>query len=373
VRRRVVLAAPEPQYAAKLARYLKENEPEWEVAAFSQEAALARHLRDAPPADALIVQSTMLERALAEAAGAGWQGKGVVLADRPGEREPVPGWAEVAQYQPLSRLSAELRRHVCGESGKGRAASGGAQVWTVFSASGGAGKTTVALNLVRQACERGCRTFYLNLEPLNATDLLFGPGEPDSLSRLLYALQANPGQVRDEWERVRRRHPWLQADYLDAPDFPAERLAMSAERLKQLLAVLSSSGAYDLIVVDPDSGCGDWHLELLAGSDRVVWLTVDDALCLRKEEKLARHWRDKLFTGDAAVSFVRNKASGGGLNRWNLPGSAPEGELPYIPQWKAMDQPGRLLQEPAFCGAVDRLLDGWGLLPAGRSAAEAAW
>ncbi|MBB6730965.1 hypothetical protein [Cohnella zeiphila] len=370
MRRRVVLAAPDPQYAAKLARFLKENEPEWEVAAFTQEASLARHLKDAQRADALVVQSSMLERAREEAERAGWRGKGIVLADRPGEREPAPGWAEVAQYQALSRVVAELRSLVCEGGGREAGDARGTPVWTVFSASGGAGKTAVSLNLVRQACERGYRTLYLNLELLNATELLFGTGEPDSLSRLLYALQAGPERVRDEWERLRRRHPWLQADYLDAPDDPSERLAMTTERLKQLLSALTSLGTYDLIVADPDSGASDWHLELLAGSDRVVWLTVDDALCLRKAEKLCRHWQDELFARPGKVSFVRNKASGSSANRWSLPGAAPDGELPYIPQWKAIDQPSRLLQAPAFCGAVDRLLDGWGLVPSGRTAAE---
>ncbi|GIO14249.1 hypothetical protein J19TS2_38040 [Cohnella xylanilytica] len=369
---RVVLAAPEPQYAAKLARYLKENNPDWEVAAFTQEAGLLRHLKESGGGEALLVHSSLLPRLREAARDAGYRGKLIVLAEKPGATggegsgggEALP---ELAQYQPLSRLSAELRALIEGGIGGGKRESSGIEIWTVFSASGGAGKTTVALNLAKQAGERGCRTFYLNLEPLNATDLLFGEGEPDSLSRLLYALQSGEGRAEEEWERLRRHHAGLQADYLDAPEHPAERLAMTPEKLKTLLSAIADSGSYDLIVVDPDSGCGDWHRELLAASGRIVWLTTDDAHARRKADKLLRYWQERLPGLPGRVSFVVNKHAGAwaGDGRWTLPGGGPAALLPYVPQWKTLDQPGRLFQAPAFSGAIDRLLDGFGLAAAG--------
>ncbi|WP_027093200.1 ParA family protein [Cohnella thermotolerans] len=358
--RRIVLAVPEPQYAAKLARYLKENNPDWEVAAFTQEAALVRHIREAAGAEALLVQASLLPLVLKEAEAAGYRGKLIALAERDGTGRGAE-MPELAQYQPLSALSAKLRDLLGGGRSGGSGKPSGTQVWTVFSASGGEGKTTAALNMAKQAGERGYRTFYLNLEPLNATDVLFGAGEPDSLSRLLYSLHARPEQAAEEWNSVRRRHPWLQADYFDAPDMPSERLAMTPDRLKSLLATVADSGRYDLILVDPDSGCGDWHRELLALSGRIIWLTLDDALALRKAEKLVRHWEDRLagFPGNAV--FVANKHTGRSSNAWILPGPAPAAHLPYVPQWKALEQPGRLFQSPAYGGAIDRLLDLMGL------------
>ncbi|CAM3633938.1 hypothetical protein COLU111180_00280 [Cohnella lubricantis] len=356
--KRIVLAVPEPQYAAKLARYLKETRADWEVAAFTQELALQRHLREARDAAALLVHSSLLPQARGCAEEAGLLSKLIVLTERAGDGDGLP---ELAQFQPLSSLTAELAERIGPARGGGWTASAGTQIWTVFSASGGAGKTTAALNIVKQAGERGCRAFYLNLEPLNATDLLFGSGEPDSLSRLLYSLQSRPEQSDQEWERLRRRQQVLQADYLDAPELPSERLAMTAERLKSLLNLIAASGAYDLIVVDPDSGCEEWHRELLLASNRVVWLAPDDALALRKADKLVRYWQDRLPADSGQVAFVLNKTGGGNGCRWTLPGTEPAARLPYIPQWKTLDQPGRLLQAPAYSGAVDLLLDLFGL------------
>lgn len=358
MQKRIVLAVPEPQYAAKLARYLKETRPEWEVAAFTQEPALRRHLGEARDIAALLVHSALLPQARGCAEEAGLAGKLIVLAERAGDGGGSP---ELSPYQPLSMLAAELAERIGPAGGVGRAEPSGPHIWTVFSASGGAGKTTAALNIVKQAAERGRRAFYLNLEPLNATDLLFGSGEPDSLSRLLYSLQSRPEHTAEEWERLRRRQAVLQADYLDAPELPSERMAMTPERLKSLLALIAGSGSYDLIVVDPDSGCDEWHLELLAASSRVVWLAPDDALALRKADKLLRYWRDRLPIESGHFAYVLNKAGAESGGRWTLPGAEPLARLPYVPQWKTLEQPGRLFQAPAYSGAIDRLLDALGM------------
>jgi len=357
--KRIMLAVPEPQYAAKLARYMKETRPEWEVAAFTQATALHRHLREASGIAAVLVHSSMLPQARGYAEEAGCAGKLFVLAERAGEGEGLP---EIAQYQSLASLGAELAERIGPGMGAGETAeSAGPRIWTVFSASGGAGKTTAALNIVKQAGERGYRVCYLNLEPLNATDLLFGSGEPDSLSRLLYSLHSRPEESAREWERLRRRQSVLRADYLDAPELPSERLAMTPERLRSLLALIAGSGAYDLIVVDPDSGCDEWHLELLGSSSRVVWLAPDDTLALRKADKLLRYWQGRLPFDSGRFAFVLNKAGGGSGCRWTLPGAEPLASLPYVPQWKSLDQPGRLFQAPAYSGVIDRLLDALGL------------
>ncbi|MGG1314493.1 hypothetical protein [Cohnella laeviribosi] len=355
---RLVMAVPDSQYASKLSRFLRESEPSWRIAAFTQEIALLRHLEEAPGTELLLLHSSFLPAIRAKADAGALRGRIVVLAERPGEGEGLP---EVAMYQPMSRLLTELTEHMHGDARKSGEAAGGAPLLTVFSAAGGCGKTALALNIARQTGERGYRVFYLNLEALNATDLLFGTGEADSLSRLLYALRTRPeDRAAEELERLRRSEGRLRAEYFDAPDHPGERLAMTAEQLRELIGALRADGRYDLIVADADSGCGDWHLELLNLSARVVWMVMDDAQSLRKAEKLARYWMGKLPMDAGSVSFVLNKFSGAMKNEWRLPGKGPAGVLPYVPQWKAMAGLEGWFASPAFSGSVDRLLDEWG-------------
>ncbi|WP_080836301.1 hypothetical protein [Cohnella massiliensis] len=359
---RLVLAAPELQYVDKLSRYLRESEPRWRIATFTQEIALLRHLEERPEPELLLLHSSFIRELRAKADMGRWGDRIVALAEAEGEGEGAP---EIAAYQPLSRIRAELTAFARGGKEKGGGSIEGASLLTVFSASGGCGKTALALNIARLAGERGKRVFYLNLEALNASDVLWRGGEPDSLSRLLYAMRARPDRGAEEWGRLRRNDERLRFDYLDAPDHPGERIAMSAEQLRELVAAIRSHGKYDLIVADPDCGCGDWHLELLNASDRVAWIVLDDVLSMRKTEKLVRHWRDKLPADRGHTAFVVNKYSGAMRNGWRLPGGEPAGRLPYIPQWKTVNDPEQWLASPVFGGAVDKLLDEWGFANSG--------
>lgn len=353
--KRVVLAAADREYVAKLAEYVREQEPDWDVAAYTYASALRLDLRDGVRADLLLGQPELLREV---GTVQGEARKMIALADGD-EATPEEAWQTIRQYQPLPLLMAEIRNAFSGERALPVA---GCRVVTVFSAAGGAGKTTLALNILRQAGERGLRTFYLNLEALNATSLLFGHGDPDSLSRLIYGLQAYPERWDELFVKTCRHQPYLRTDYVDAPDHPRERLALTSELLADALHRIRASGRYDLVLVDPDIGAGDWHRKLLLGSDQVVWLTTDDLQGLTKADKLIRYWRGESDELEKRLLFVMNKAQGQcSLNRWLLPGDSPAMSLPYVPQWKTVDQPGRLLSSPAFCGAVDELLDILGL------------
>lgn len=347
---RVVIAVPQREYTAKLADYLREEEPGWDIAAFTHDSALRRELQEGRTIDLLIGQPGLLREVTAFSSKVG---KIIALVVEKGDSEGQ--WQEISQYQSLPAILSGLRGGAGATMGSSHS---DCQILTMFSASGGIGKTTIGINLIRQAAERGMRTFYLNLEALNATSLLFGRGEPDSLSRLLYTMQVHPEQWNALLEQLCRHQPQLRTDYLDAPDHPGERLALTSDLLAVLLENIRKTGRYDLILVDPDSGAGDWHRKLLEMSNRVIWIVLDDAQTLLKTEKLLRHWEEQLDTAMNKIVFVLNKGSGGAImNRWSLPSATPPAMLPYIPQWKTIDQPSRLLASPSFSGAIDQLLD----------------
>jgi cellulose biosynthesis protein BcsQ len=348
--KRVVIAVSQREYAAKLAEYLREEQPDWDIAAFTHVSALRRELHEGRTIDLLAVHQDFL-REIDELGNN--IGKVMVFVEEQALCDEK--WQQIQQYQPLPNLLSSMRE---GLAGQGVAFRKGCQVLSVFSASGGMGKTTIAINLIRQAGERGLRTFYLNMEELNATSLLFGKGEPDSLSRLLYSIQTQPEHWTEQLAQLCRHQSHLRTDFLDAPDHPGERLALTPELLTTLLDGIRQTGRYDLIVLDPDSGAGEWHRSLVGRSDRVVWVTVDDTQSLMKTDKLLRYWREPLGEELNKILFVLNKGHGGGMvNRWELSGTSPSVILPYIPQWKAIDQPSRLLGAPAFAGAVEQLLD----------------
>lgn len=373
---RIVLGAEHPSYVAKLAAYLRKMEPGWEVAACTHGLALRLTMREAGRVDVLVAPPAWLQE-LGEVAGAARVR--LALVEQPGEGG---GERELSQYQPLPELHAAIR--AAAEAGRGGSTGGGGMstdggglpLVTVFSASGGAGKTTLALNLVRQAGERGLRVFYLNLEAVSGADLWLGADEPDSLTRLLYALQAHPERWREEWTRLCKYRDALRADAIDVSERPDERLAMAPEQLDRLLEAVAAAG-YDWIVADPDSGAGEWHFRLAQRSRCLVWLVTEDAQCLAKTAKLYRYWTGKDSALPVRTWFVNSRWLGAAAPReaasrdrfatlgWPLPGKGPAAALPYIPSWKRIVQPGRLLDEPAYQGAVGELMDRLGMTKGG--------
>ena len=376
---RVVLAAEHSVYAAKLAAYLRETEPGWEVAVCTHALALRMVLRDAGRVDVLVAPPAWLKELGDQAAFAGVR---LALVEHPGQAE---GERELIQYQPLPRLHAVIRE-AAEHDGKGDGGSGGSAglpLVTVFSASGGAGKTTLALNLVRQAGERGLRTFYLNLEAVSGAEPWLGQEHPDSLTRLLYALKTRPEQWKEEWESLCRYRDALRADALDCPDRPDERLAMTPDTLDRLLEAVAAGG-YDWVVADPDCGAGDWHFRLAERSRCVVWLVTEDIQGVHKAAKLFRCWAERDPSLSARTWFVSSKRVGGLQSQagnvprkaaggaWPLPGKGPAAALPYISFWKTLDHPGRLLNEPAYQEAVARLMDLLGMRRGGVGHARGA-
>ncbi|CAI6079190.1 hypothetical protein [Cohnella sp. JJ-181] len=349
--RRLAVAAPQPGYASRLALYLKEREPETEVAAFTHADTLTLYLQDSPGADLLVVQQSMLDD-VRRALPSGTRIVVLVEGGASGEYEGLPA---IGQYQPLPRLAAEIRRYTAAAPAVQRE---GAEVWTVYSAGGGAGKTTLALNLARQAAERGYSVMYLNLEALSGAGLLFGAGETDGLSRLLYELTAHPASAETRIRGLGARSSAIGAGYLDAADHPAELLAMTPERLEALIDALRRHGGFDLIVADPDGGFAGWQQRLLELSARICWIAADDAQLLRKTDLMLREWDGRLTDLPARSTLVLNKSlAEPSADATRLSGGAPWHTLPFVPQWKRVADMSALLGAPAFSGGVDRLLD----------------
>ncbi|MFC5701899.1 AAA family ATPase [Cohnella faecalis] len=358
----VVIAIGNRDYAAKLSRYLREAEPEWETAAVTQQAALRRELASFGQVDLLAASPEFLADA-GESKGSAAIRSRVALVEYQGQGG---GARELSLYQPFPQLAAAIRSILLdNEIGCNREARAGTLTLGVFSASGGVGKSTIALNVVRQAAERGWRTFYLNMETLDPSGTLFGAGEPDRLSRLLYAMQAYPERFGEELGRAIKHQPTLRADYIDAPDHPGERMAMTSEQLEKLIQGIRDIGRYDIVVVDSDSGATDKHKRLQNCCDRVLWVVTDEWTSMVKAEQLHRYWQGEASGTPIGITYVLNKKIGELMNGWKLPGRGPDAVLPYIPQWKAIDQPGKWFLSPAFSGALEAVLDRLGLTEGG--------
>ncbi|MBD2844329.1 hypothetical protein IDH44_03935 [Paenibacillus sp. IB182496] len=374
----LIIAAKEQEYVRRVADYIRDSPHarSWRLTAFTHPPALRQYLRSGYPADMLVLQPEFAEDArdaLPEHVPL------AILAQGPPRNGAAQEGPAIAQYQPLPALLREIDAVFAGASGRSAApaaGSGGTVVVAVHAATGRAGRTTLALNLVREAGESGRRVFYLNLELWNAVDRLTGDGpgwEGDELPRMLYALQSRPEEAQAQLAALRSAHPVLQADCFRPPPGPDERLALQPELVGALIEAIVGAGEYDLLVVDADFGMDELYLQMLRSCDLMLWLCPGDAVARRKGE-LARSYARRKW-GEAYAELERRiriceieDARGSRLTRSSEAREALC--LPFIADWASAEEPMRLLSSPAYRGAVLGLMKRW-IWPEGGGADEA--
>lgn len=356
----------------RLADYVRESPigEQWQVTAFTNAEACKQYVKQGYSIDLLAAQPELLN-GLKEGLP---NIPTVALVMKPGESKEEN---ELQQFQPLPLLLQSLFEFHAAAAGKQAhsAASvekaSGVQVISVYSASGGIGKTALALHFVHAASSHRYRTFYLNLERWNTAEVWLGQmqsgssdnkeeGEGEGLSELLYGLKSQPDQALKWLMEHRKRHPLLKGDYLAACTNTEDRITLGAEDVLSLVDLIAGSGHYDLIVIDLDDGLDELHTVIFERSDEVLWVLNDDASVRKKQMMALRYggqkWGKRFERLSQKFLFVKNRAASTGNPIANELGGlacAPV-LLPEVPEWRG-EATVTLLSSPLFRAAVDRL------------------
>jgi MinD-like ATPase involved in chromosome partitioning or flagellar assembly len=228
------------------------------------------------------------------------------------------------------------------------------QVIAVYAAAGGAGKTTVALNMARLFTRRQ-KTLYLTLESLSAAQSLLSRQscihEDGRFSKLIYYLKSDPGKLQNRWDLFIDTEAATGLHYIAPVHAAKEMEAMSGETARQLIDVLAGTNRYERLVIDLDSTLNHRTAGVLERSDDVIWLIQGDALSLCKTRS-ARGQLPALRN----VHWVANKHTGHPFPKDTEEGIEPTYFLPYIPEWKTVAEPHALLSHRLFTEAVGAMI-----------------
>ncbi|WP_152394970.1 P-loop NTPase family protein [Paenibacillus guangzhouensis] len=279
---------------------------------------------------------------------------------------------KIGKYQPLHVLLSTLLSKYGGErnlSLNDGDKTGRTKVISIYSAVAGMGKSTLALNFCRQLTLQGQRVFYLSLEMLNGSALLFdayrSPPAVDPanrLSKLLYYLKSERSvdELLTEWNAFKSSGATMNFDYFDPLHNLDEMKQINQQDARRLLDLIQRSGAYDTVVVDLDSAMEERTIAAMEYSDKLFWLLQDDALMLWKTEQVLQYL--ELHQSSQSLSallhktcFAVNKYLGQMVNPVRSSRIRVSAHLPYIAAWKQIDQPQVLLQAATFQSAVMKL------------------
>lgn len=289
------------------------------------------------------------------------------------------------KYQPLPALLESVRRASRQPRSK-RSRHSGQETLTigVLSASGGSGKTAVALHMAKQLGLAGYSVLYLNLETLDSSFPFLEKGlrrgsqhhveAVTGLSRLLYDLKARKrevtsgtdldisvtGQMKTIVEYV-VGHEALKADVFWPLANRKEMLQMSKADTVDLIRYLTDSGQYEVLILDGDSGWDERSEGILKTADTFVWLVEDDIAAMHRWGQWLQHnerTRTELLGSMLERTyFVINKYREQVINPLPRPDLYVDAVLPYIPSWKQMNQEEVMLSSPIFQREVNRLCE----------------
>ncbi|MBO9606300.1 MAG: AAA family ATPase [Paenibacillaceae bacterium] len=264
------------------------------------------------------------------------------------------------KYQPLSQLfSALLAIGAPQADNRGRqpAATGGeplSHIVAIYSATGGAGKTTVAANLAKLLSFQGKRTFYLNLERLNSAPMFPAAEDDIAFARLLYHVRANAELAPNRLLEATRIDNDSKVEYVPPLIHAEEMDELSAADTERLLAAIARSGHYRFVIVDLESGQHPRTMAALEQSDTVIWLLLDELQCWTKTKRqlalFARLQPEAKWM--ARTRYVMNKYTGSAVHDPLTIGLAIDGYLPYIPAWKSVQRVEQLQGDPVFAEAL---------------------
>ncbi|MGX7417493.1 AAA family ATPase [Carnobacterium gallinarum] len=266
----------------------------------------------------------------------------------------------IEKYQSLTKLIGEvlaLYFEKIEQTEYFIANNGDTKIISTFSSTAGAGKTIFALNLANELTKLNLNVLYLNLETIHST-ALFLKDDTDmrQSSELIYFTQKKSTLLLSKIEKYKKRDSYLNFDYFDFINNPAEMLEMKSEEIHYLLGILKSSDVYDYVIVDLDSQLHERNLEVLQASQKIVWLVKNDVTSIFKSEHMLENSRTLVgleAKGNSALHFVMNYCH----QEQHLETSLPiMHHLPFVRSWENLRQPTAIVEEDSYCKAVANLI-----------------
>ena len=160
------------------------------------------------------------------------------------------------------------------------------QIIVVTSASGGVGKTTVAMGLSASLAKNYKKVLYINSEQLQTFQYLLKNQTPIA-STEVYAKF-----VREKEEAYKEVKYLIRTEIFSyLPPFKAAlmSLGMSVDIYSTLAAAAKKSGDFDFVVIDTDSVFDNKKAKLLSMADKVIFVTNQNKMSVMATNVLAEN------------------------------------------------------------------------------------
>lgn len=253
----MIMADPDVSYMESVSAYIRVSRhwDEFDLKLFSSSERLLDFLETRSSYDILLISNRFLS-----SLDNGHQEDAIVLLE---ENEPLqfsPAQQTLFKYQPLDQLLSSIvsiyrssfKKAAFQENEKSKT-----KVISVFSGSGGSGKTTFAINLSRQMAKEHRKVFYLNLELSHSTPLFLSSSEPHQSSQILYYVKTHPEQAQSKIESLKKFDPQAKVDFFDFMVSPQEMTDLTGQETEILISAIAETNYYDALIIDLESSLNE--------------------------------------------------------------------------------------------------------------------
>ena len=297
----LLIASSDKDYSNHLAEVLSENHAESFDVEVCSAAGRLENLLQARAFDA-----ALFEPSLVPASGLSGIRLPLLLWDG-SEQGGCGGGALVCirKYQRVSRLSSDIleeySKAAVQSSGFG---TGKARISAVWSPSGGAGKTTVALAYAAQKAAYGGRIVYLDLEHFSSTSVYF-PESGKSISTAFERLEGNAALLL---KAIALKDSGSGMTYFTPPNNYDDMNVLTAEDIESLIAAAADDA--DELVIDLPSVCDERCRRVFEASG-AIYLVSDGsktAACKIEQFAMQHYLFERMRTKIVLVSNKGAKA-----------------------------------------------------------------
>ena len=277
---KLIIADENMSYTKGLAQYLQEECGQaFEVICFTQASILLDYLNKSEAVDILLASPQFLKKDISEK-----HSKSVILLV---ENVDSANENSIYKYQKADQIKKLLlqeydknsisRINMLNNNTK-------CKLICVYSASGAAGKTTIAYNLAIQYSMKAKKVLFVSLEPYSALPVFNHSESSKGLVYMLYLIKSKLPNLLLKLNTIITTDHNTNIDFMERELNVLEYKDIKIEDFELLSDFLKNQSDYEAVIMDLDSSVNEMVLGAFKFSDVIIDVLCDDNVSCAKQQ-----------------------------------------------------------------------------------------
>lgn len=274
-------------YTKALSEYLQNEYGQvFDVSCFTSVESLKQYLNSGCDTDIMLIDWKLYEEALRA-----YKINSILILSENSLENDINGIKTLYKYQRADLLAKQILQSldsVKGKTFKLNNQQKTAKLIAVYSAAGGAGKSTIVYNLGRQYAVLGKKALLLSMEAYSAMPMFAGEQKNHGLSYLLYLVKTKSDNLQIKLDTLIEKDSDTEMYFLPRGCNSIEYKDIDASDMTSLMEILRSQSGCDAVLLDMDSSINEIVLSIFKHSDLIINVIADDSTSKAKNDSFVR-------------------------------------------------------------------------------------